>query len=54
MTRDEKEHTGKYILEMAKLLEDGCYQQKQLLNAVRIIDESLEQEMAVKENKMND
>lgn len=52
MTRDEKEHTGKYILEMAKLLEDGCYQQEQLLNAVRIIDESLEQERAVKETKM--
>lgn len=52
MTRDEKEHTGKYILEMAKLLEDGCYQQEQLLNAVRIIDEPLEQERAVKETKM--
>lgn len=45
MTRNEKEQTGKYILEMAKLLEDGCDQQKQLLNAARIIDESLEQEM---------
>ena len=28
MTREEKEHIGKYILEMAKLLEDGCYQQE--------------------------
>lgn len=44
MTRKEKEQTGKYVLQMAKLLEDGCYQQEMLLKAVNIIDESLEQE----------
>lgn len=44
MTREEKEQTGKYVLQMARLLEDGCYQQEILLKAVRIIDEALEQE----------
>ena len=44
MTREEKEQTGKYVLQMARLLEDGCYQQEMLLKAVRIIDEALEQE----------
>lgn len=42
MTREEKEHIGKYILEIAKLLEDGCYQQEILLGAAHIIDEALE------------
>lgn len=42
MTREEKEQTGKYLLEMARLLEGGCWQQKMLLNAVHIIDEVLE------------
>ena len=45
MTREEKEQTGKYVLQMAKLLEDGCYQQEMLLKAVHIIDEVLEQEL---------
>lgn len=44
MTREEKEQTGKYVLKMARLLEDRCWQQKMLLNAVHIIDEVLEQE----------
>ena len=44
MTREEKEQTGKYVLQMARLLEDGCYQQEMLLKAVHIIDEALEQE----------
>lgn len=44
MTREEKEQTGEYVLKMARLLEDGCWQQKMLLNAVHIIDEVLEQE----------
>ena len=44
MTREEKEQTGKYVLQMARLLEDGSYQQEMLLKAVRIIDEALEQE----------
>lgn len=44
MTREEKEQTGKYVLQMARLLEDGCYQQEMLLKAVHIIDETLEQE----------
>ncbi len=44
MTREEKEQTGKYLLKMARLLEDECWQQKMLLNAVHIIDEVLEQE----------
>lgn len=44
MTREEKEQTGKYVLQMARLLEDGCYQQEKLLNAVHIIDEALEQQ----------
>ena len=44
MTKEEKEQTGKYVLQMARLLEDGCYQQEMLLKAVRIIDEALEQE----------
>ena len=44
MTREEKEQTGKYVLKMARLLEDGCWQQKMLLNAVHIIDEVLELE----------
>ncbi len=44
MTREEKEQTGKYVLEMARLLEDGCYQQEMLLKAVHIINEALEQE----------
>lgn len=44
MIREEKEQTGKYVLQMARLLEDGCYQQEMLLKAVRIIDEALEQE----------
>lgn len=47
MTREEKEQTGKYVLKMAKLLEDGCWQQKMLLNAVHIIDEVLELESVV-------
>lgn len=47
MTREEKEQTGKYVLEMARLLEDGCWQQKMLLNAVHIIDEVLELESVV-------
>lgn len=45
MTREEKEQTGKYVLQMARLLEDGCYQQEMLLKAVHIIDEALEQEL---------
>lgn len=44
MTREEKEQTGKYVLQMARLLEDGCYSQEMLLKAVRIIDEALEQD----------
>lgn len=44
MTKEEKEQTGKYVLQMARLLEDGCYQQQMLLRAVRIIDEALEQD----------
>lgn len=44
MTKEEKEQTGKYVLQMARLLEDGCYQQEMLLKAVRIIDEALEQD----------
>jgi hypothetical protein len=44
MTREEKEQTGKYVLNMARLLENGCWQQKMLLNAVHIIDEALELE----------
>lgn len=44
MTREEKEQTGKYVLQMARLLEDGCYQQEMLLKAVHIIDEALQQE----------
>ena len=44
MTREEKEQIGKYVLQMARLLEDGCYQQEMLLKAVHIIDEALEQE----------
>lgn len=44
MTREEKEQTGEYVLKMARLLEDGCWQQKMLLNAVHIIDEALELE----------
>jgi len=44
MTREEKEHIGKYVLELAKLLEDGCYQQEILLGAAHIIYEALEQE----------
>ena len=48
MTREEKEQTGKYILQMARLLKDGCYQQEMLLKAVRIIDEALEQEPTTK------
>ena len=44
MTREEKEQTGKYVLQMARLLEDGCYQQEMLKKAVHIIDEALEQE----------
>ena len=47
MTREEKEQTGKYVLKMARLLEDGCWQQKMLLNAVHIIDEVLELESVV-------
>ena len=46
MTREEKEQTGKYVLQMARLLEEGCYQQEMLLKAVRIIDEALEKEPA--------
>ena len=48
MTREEKEQTGKYVLQMARLLEDGCYQQEMLLKAVHIIDEALEQEPTTK------
>lgn len=44
MTREEKEQTGKYVLQMARLLEDRCYQQEMLLKAVHIIDEALEQD----------
>ena len=44
MTREEKEQTGKYVLKMARLLEDGCYQQEMLLKAAHIIYEALEQE----------
>ena len=44
MTREEKEQTGKYILQVARLLKDGCYQQEMLLKAVHIIDEALNQE----------
>jgi nucleoside-triphosphatase THEP1 len=47
MTREEKEQTGKYVLKMARLLEDGCWQQKMLLNAVHIIDEVLDLESVV-------
>ena len=47
MTREEKEQTGKYVLQMARLLEDGCYQQEMLLKAVHIIDEALEQEPVI-------
>ena len=47
MIREEKEQTGKYVLQMARLLEDGCYQQEMLLKAVRIIDEALEQEPVI-------
>jgi hypothetical protein len=47
MTREEKEQTGEYVLKMARLLEDGCWQQKMLLNAVHIIDEVLEQELVL-------
>lgn len=50
MTREEKEQTGKYVLQMARLLEDGCYQQEMLLKAVHIIDEALEQEPTTKNN----
>ena len=45
MTKEEKEQIGKYILQMARLLEDGCYQQEMLLKAVCIIDEALDQEL---------
>ena len=48
MTREEKEQIGKYVLQMARLLEDGCYQQEMLLKAVHIIDEALEQEPTTK------
>lgn len=48
MTREEKEQTGKYVLQMARLLEDGCYQQEMLLKAVHIIDEALKQEPTTK------
>lgn len=51
MTREEKEHIGKYILQMARLLEDGCYQQEILLGAAHIIDEALEQEARCKDCK---
>jgi hypothetical protein len=47
MTREEKEQTGEYVLKMARLLEDGCWQQKMLLNAVHIIDEVLDLESVV-------
>jgi nucleoside-triphosphatase THEP1 len=47
MTREEKEQTGKYVLNMARLLENGCWQQKMLLNAVHIIDEVLDLESVV-------
>lgn len=40
----DKEQTSKYLFQMAKLLENGCYQQEMLLRAVHIIDEALEQE----------
>ena len=48
MTREEKEQIGKYVLQMARLLEDGCYQQEMLLKAVHIIDEALEQEPTIR------
>lgn len=44
MTREEKEQIGKYLLQMARYLEDGCYQQEILLKAAHIVDEALEQE----------
>ena len=44
MTREEKEQIGKYVLQMARYLKDGCYQQEILLKAAHIIDEALEQE----------
>lgn len=47
MTREEKEQTGKYVLKMARLLEDGCYQQEMLLKAAHIIYEALEQESKI-------
>ena len=53
MTREEKEQIGIYVLQMARLLEDGCDQQEMLLKAVHIIDEVLEQEPILdKINKM--
>ena len=50
MTIEEKEQIGKYVLQMARLLEDGCYQQEMLLKAVCIIDEAIEQETVSKES----
>jgi hypothetical protein len=44
MTLEEKEQVGKYVLQMANFLADGCYQQEMLLKAAHIIDEALEQE----------
>ena len=44
MTREEKKQVGKYVLQMARFLANGCYQQEMLLKAVHIIDEALEQE----------
>lgn len=44
MTREEKEQTFKYVLQMTNFLADGCYQQEMLLKALRIMDEALEQE----------
>ena len=52
MTREEKQQTGKYVLQMARLLEDGCYQQEMLLKAVHIIDEALEQEQLLSKNDL--
>jgi hypothetical protein len=39
----DKEQTSKYLFQMAKLLENGCYQQEMLLKAVHIIDEALDE-----------
>ena len=49
MTREEKEQIGKYIIQVAKSLADGCYQQEMLLKAAHIIDEALEQESVIDE-----